>query len=119
LLYLIFFVQAEDGIRCFHVTGVQTCALPISMVKTDAIFSSYKLQTPYRYSDHSLLSTLMDMLPTVPKTLLREHYRCHPKIIEFCNQKFYDNQLIVHSKHATDRQQLMVYKTVAGEHLRQ
>src|SRR5207302_2907538 len=28
--YLIFFFQAEDGIRDFHVTGVQTCALPIS-----------------------------------------------------------------------------------------
>src|SRR5690606_40308774 len=28
LLYLFFF-QAEDGIRDFHVTGVQTCALPI------------------------------------------------------------------------------------------
>src|SRR5690606_39415990 len=25
-----FFFQAEDGIRVFHVTGVQTCALPIS-----------------------------------------------------------------------------------------
>src|SRR6266511_838564 len=25
----LFFFQAEDGIRCFHVTGVQTCALPI------------------------------------------------------------------------------------------
>src|SRR5690606_40760025 len=25
-----FFFQAEDGIREFHVTGVQTCALPIS-----------------------------------------------------------------------------------------
>src|SRR5690606_40410339 len=25
-----FFLQAEDGIRDFHVTGVQTCALPIS-----------------------------------------------------------------------------------------
>src|SRR5690606_27808550 len=25
-----FFFQAEDGIRGFHVTGVQTCALPIS-----------------------------------------------------------------------------------------
>src|SRR5690606_37777251 len=25
-----FFVQAEDGIRDFHMTGVQTCALPIS-----------------------------------------------------------------------------------------
>src|SRR5690606_40118483 len=26
---LSFFFQAEDGIRDFHVTGVQTCALPI------------------------------------------------------------------------------------------
>src|SRR5690606_40266682 len=26
-----FFFQAEDGIRDFHVTGVQTCALPISL----------------------------------------------------------------------------------------
>src|SRR5690606_40966565 len=25
----VFFFQAEDGIRGFHVTGVQTCALPI------------------------------------------------------------------------------------------
>src|SRR5690606_41001395 len=28
-LFLCFFFQAEDGIRDFHVTGVQTCALPI------------------------------------------------------------------------------------------
>src|SRR5207302_8036025 len=27
--FLFFFFQAEDGIRDFHVTGVQTCALPI------------------------------------------------------------------------------------------
>src|SRR6266702_2585513 len=27
---LLFFFQAEDGIRGGHVTGVQTCALPIS-----------------------------------------------------------------------------------------
>src|SRR6266511_1661252 len=29
----VFFFQAEDGIRDFHVTGVQTCALPISAQK--------------------------------------------------------------------------------------
>src|SRR5690606_40201960 len=29
-LFFFFFFQAEDGIRVFHVTGVQTCALPIS-----------------------------------------------------------------------------------------
>src|SRR6266700_6028592 len=28
-LFVFFFCQAEDGIRDFHVTGVQTCALPI------------------------------------------------------------------------------------------
>src|SRR6266542_6028004 len=30
-LVLVFFCQAEDGIRCATVTGVQTCALPISL----------------------------------------------------------------------------------------
>src|SRR5207253_7109113 len=30
LCYFFFFFQAEDGIRDGHVTGVQTCALPIS-----------------------------------------------------------------------------------------
>src|SRR5690606_39885981 len=28
-IFVSFFFQAEDGIRDFHVTGVQTCALPI------------------------------------------------------------------------------------------
>src|SRR5690606_40606777 len=32
----LFFFQAEDGIRDFHVTGVQTCALPISTASTAA-----------------------------------------------------------------------------------
>src|SRR6266511_3973704 len=31
-ILLFFFFQAEDGIRDFHVTGVQTCALPISLL---------------------------------------------------------------------------------------
>src|SRR5690625_8000842 len=31
---LVFFFQAEDGIRDGHVTGVQTCALPISWTRT-------------------------------------------------------------------------------------
>src|SRR6266446_872923 len=30
-LAIIFFFQAEDGIRDYKVTGVQTCALPISL----------------------------------------------------------------------------------------
>src|SRR5690625_4472057 len=34
-----FFFQAEDGIRDGHVTGVQTCALPILNPATTNIFS--------------------------------------------------------------------------------
>src|SRR5690606_39943719 len=30
---VFFFFQAEDGIRDFHVTGVQTCALPICLIQ--------------------------------------------------------------------------------------
>src|SRR6266508_517552 len=36
LKFSFFFFQAEDGIRAGHVTGVQTCALPISAVGLEA-----------------------------------------------------------------------------------
>src|SRR5690606_39989160 len=35
--FLFFFFQAEDGIRDFHVTGVQTCALPICSTRISAL----------------------------------------------------------------------------------
>src|SRR2546426_3022336 len=36
VLFFFFFFQAEDGIRDYKVTGVQTCALPISGVEQPA-----------------------------------------------------------------------------------
>src|SRR5690606_41050763 len=48
----LFFVQAEDGIRDFHVTGVQTCALPIWLAATsarpDSLRSSRAMRAPRR-----------------------------------------------------------------------
>src|SRR5690625_5638448 len=41
MMYDIFFFQAEDGIRDGHVTGVQTCALPISASGMAAILSTF------------------------------------------------------------------------------
>src|SRR5205807_6810389 len=35
-----FFFQAEDGIRDYKVTGVQTCALPIFVVGSGSVYSS-------------------------------------------------------------------------------
>ena len=34
--FIIFFFQAEDGIRDIGVTGVQTCALPISHLQASS-----------------------------------------------------------------------------------
>src|SRR5438046_5569589 len=35
--FFFFFFQAEDGIRDWSVTGVQTCALPISWARRRAL----------------------------------------------------------------------------------
>src|SRR5690606_40158717 len=48
------FFQAEDGIRDFHVTGVQTCALPISIENAHLSYGNiadYEF-TWYRGSTH-------------------------------------------------------------------
>src|SRR5215475_880657 len=39
-LCFFFFFQAEDGIRDFHVTGVQTCALPICGTYSSGYYAS-------------------------------------------------------------------------------
>src|SRR2546430_8949286 len=44
-MFTFFFFQAEDGIRDLTVTGVQTCALPIS-VKAGRFFSGIGYLNP-------------------------------------------------------------------------
>ncbi|MBK24688.1 MAG: DNA helicase [Halobacteriovorax sp.] len=95
-----------------HVVDSRTANL------TDSIFESYDLSESFRYKDQSLLSSLIEIFPEAPRTLLREHYRCHPKIIEFCNKKFYDGKLVVLTEDNGDREPLVVYKTVEGNHAR-
>ena len=60
----------------------------------------------------------MEIWQDAPVTLLREHYRCHPKIINFCNQKFYHGQLIVMTKDHDEPDVLTMYRTIAGNHAR-
>ena len=40
--------------------------------------------------------------PSVADTLLREHYRCDPEIIGFCNKRFYNGKLVVIKNHKSD-----------------
>lgn len=85
---------------------------------SDAIWQKYSLDERYRFSTHSLLSSALEIWRDAPVTLLREHYRCHPKIINFCNQKFYHGQLIVMTQDHNEPDVLTMYRTTAGNHAR-
>ncbi len=80
----------------------------------DEIYTKYNLPKAYRYCDHSLLLSTIELFPDAPKTMLREHYRCQPEIIEFCNQMFYNNELVVMTNRNTEKQPMIVYRTAAG-----
>lgn len=81
---------------------------------TDKIFNNHNIPEIYRYKNHCLLSCISGLFPAIPNTLLKEHYRCHPQIIEFCNKKFYNNQLVILSNIDSNKKPLMVYKTAKG-----
>lgn len=86
-------------------------------VKAKAIFDTFNVHEGYQYTK-SFLQSILDVMPNVTQTLLREHYRCHPKIINFCNQKFYRGELIIMTTDNGEEDVLSVVKTVAGNHER-
>src|SRR6266850_3077646 len=45
-MYFFFFFQAEDGIRDYKVTGVQTCALPICLVHVSEMSWTRRVRHP-------------------------------------------------------------------------
>src|SRR5690349_22045297 len=82
LCFFFFFFQAEDGIRDLYVTGVQTCALPISadrMARAQVLAneSGAVLVPPY---DHPVIISgqgtvgleIADQLPDVKTVLVPE-----------------------------------------------
>ncbi len=91
---------------------------PEQREKAERLFARYRIPSAYNYCDHSLLSFVTEQFGQVPETLLREHYRCHPEIIGFCNQRFYNDELILMRRPSGGRQALLVYRTVKGNHAR-
>ena len=65
----------------------------------EGVDDEFQPEECYRYIEQSLLSSLASNIQNgrldAPKQLLKEHYRCHPKIIGFCNKMFYRNELII------------------------
>jgi superfamily I DNA and/or RNA helicase len=66
----------------------------------------------------NLLAALAELHgDSLPRTLLREHHRCDPVIIGFCNKKFYDGDLIPYTS-SGPRQAMIVHRTAEGSHMR-
>ena len=85
--------------------------------KTKKIFDGFDISAGYQFTK-SFLQSILDIMPNVTQTLLREHYRCHPKIINFCNQKFYRGELVIMTKDNGEKDVLTAVKSVPGNHVR-
>lgn len=88
-------------------------------IKTNQTFKDYNIDENYNYSINSFLSSIKKVITDVPKVILREHYRCHPKIINFCNKKFYNNELIIMTEDMNEEDVIKVIKTNKGNHSRE
>lgn len=67
----------------------------------------------------SILSSVTERYSgQLPRVLLREHYRCDPDIIEFCNRTFYGGLLIPYTRSTPEFAPMTVVRTTPGNHMR-
>lgn len=85
--------------------------------KAKDIYERFDINPGYQFTK-SFLQSILDVMPNVTQTLLREHYRCHPKIINFCNQKFYRGELVIMTVDNGEEDVLTAVKSVPGNHVR-
>lgn len=83
-----------------------------------AIQETYQVEESYNAITHSFLKSCLEIFRDAPVTLLREHYRCHPQIIEFCNRKFYDRELVAMTADENEEKVLEVVYTGKGNYAR-
>ncbi len=83
-----------------------------------AVMERHGIVPEYDCAEYSFLESMCRVVCDVPQTLLREHYRCHPQIINFCNQKFYRGELVIMTEDHGEKDVLSAVKTVEGNHSR-
>lgn len=89
---------------------------PGARLKLDEIAVQFPIPQSYDCARNSFLESVCRSISSVPQTLLKEHYRCHPKIIDFCNRKFYGSNLIIMTRDNGEPDVICAIKTVEGNH---
>ena len=64
-------------------------------VTNQKLREKYKVTAEYDYRTNSIYKTYLACDAVSDEVLLRNHYRCHKKIIEFNNKKYYNSKLKV------------------------
>lgn len=85
-------------------------------LKLNGIFNEFNVSQGFNCADYSFLQSVCAIIPNVEQTLLREHYRCHPTIINFCNQRFYGGNLLIMTEDHQEKDVMMAIRTVPGHH---
>ena len=87
--------------------------------RNEILLKKFNVPHAYSYQGNSIMSSLLSLYgDAIPKQMLKEHYRCTPEIINFCNKEFYNDELIVYTKPKDSSTSMKVIKTVAGNFAR-
>ncbi|MCD8176241.1 MAG: AAA domain-containing protein [Tannerellaceae bacterium] len=83
-------VVVGDSMQLTHIVDKQ------SEEAAKQFQEEYAISPAYDYIKQNILNSLKSLYgKNIPAVLLKEHYRCHPMIIGFCNKKYYNNKLVI------------------------
>lgn len=83
-------VVVGDSMQLAHIVDEQ------SKYAAEQLHATYDISPAYDYVKQNILNSLKSLYQdNIKSVLLKEHYRCHPTIIGFCNKKYYQNKLVV------------------------
>jgi superfamily I DNA and/or RNA helicase len=79
------------------LVGDQNQLQPVVVLDTNLnniFMKKYSIKSHFNYCDNSILKCMCEIDDISKFILMRYHYRCHKKIIDFSNKKYYNGQLI-------------------------
>ncbi len=83
-------IVVGDSMQLTHIVSQQ------SNDAAEKCYTKHNVSPAYDYIQQNILNSLKSVYRgNLKSVLLKEHYRCHPSIIGFCNKKYYNNQLVI------------------------
>lgn len=83
-------IVVGDSMQLTHIVDEQ------SKITAKQLQTEHNISPAYNYVEKNILDSLKSLYgDNIKPVLLKEHYRCHPAIIGFCNKKYYNNNLVI------------------------